>query len=544
LKSHDSKKKNTILISVLLLVGFILSGTVNAVEVDYNDVFQPSGISTNYSFAYVTAINVDGIDVINESGVNIFQFNISDDITTIFPNRYLNLYTRNDGLEENLNVSSYTSRCPSGVKHTRSSPTAISEWLDSSAWNCTSEGNQYLTNITHYVNGSDVLDDETLSIFFGAYYNISSVIDEISGDSITFNVTFTNGTDTDIHNNITSYFAYYNDMNITGHVTSTLQSSGYTQRRYYETISETNDIIAEYSLISTVEGLLVRFHIENIQGNPISNAEIKAYHLTYGIVEYATTDSSGVGTMFLYPYNTYIIEVTHSSYTSLNSTIQPTSQDYTITLTGEAQEPAEEQLTNITYSILPTGGLSPINTTFSFTIHSFDSQLEWFAFNVTHNGTQLFSNNLTASSGGNITTIIDLSTLNWNASVVTYASFKKLNVTDEFWINTSYYILPETPSGLTDLLSIANWAKTTLDMETSNPYHKFFFGLGIIFLSTVAGAFVSSQGSGMLSLIVMGIGISLGLLTFVAFGTGIIVSVLFGILCLGYISYIYLRGNV
>jgi hypothetical protein len=214
-----------------------------------------------------------------------------------------------------------------------------------------------------------------------------------------------------------------------------------------------------------------------------------------------------------------------------------------LTLSGVGEEEFEEQLTNITYSIRPTYNVTNTDVVFQFRINSFDSQLQWFAFNVTHNGTQLFFQNSTNSTGGNITTIEDLSGLNWNASVVSYASFKKSGYS-ETWINTSYYILIEQPSGLTDIKSISEWAIDTLDMEESNPYHKFFFGLGFIMLSLVAGTFVSNEGGGFLALGVIGIGLITGLLTFFATGTGIVIGTVFGLLCLAYISWVFMRGGV
>jgi len=363
--------------------------------------------------------------------------------------------------------------------------------------------------------------------------------------NITFNVTMSNSTDSLTFNDQTNVYKYWNDTDVpNGYVTFLVSSDGYSDATYYDTISQTANTTLNAYLVSTGDSLLVRFHILDFAGNSIVNAYTRAYKVSGGeqyLVGERYSDGSGVASINLNPFSTYIIAVTHSSYTSLNTTIQPTSQDYTITLSGESQEPAEEELTNITYSIRPTGGISATNTTFSFTINSFDSKLEWFAFNVTYNGTQLFSNNLTTSSGGNITTTQDLSALDWNYTIITYASFKKLNVTDPFYINTSYYFYEDIePSGLVDMISIANYLKDTVGVDTQ-PVMKFFFGIGIIFLSVIVSASVTSQGSGMLALIVMGIGVVLGLLTFTGAGGGLLV---FGILCLGFVAVMFLKGGV
>ena len=327
-----------------------------------------------------------------------------------------------------------------------------------------------------------------------------------------------------------------------------VSASGYTQRKFTTIISPTSILNITGYLLQSSQGNLIRFHIKNQAGSSVENVIVKAYKyidFTWQVVEETLSDDAGVGTLFLNPLTTYTIEFSKSGYTSMNTTIQPSTEDYTITLSSTSgYTPAEEQLTNITYSILPQDNVTATNTTFEFKINSFDNKLEWFSFNVTHNNTQLFFGNETTASGGNITTIQDLSSLNWNASIVTYAIFKKTGINDTFTITNSYYIWStETPSP-TSVVSISDWIKENVNMEHSNPYPKIFFSLGYIMISMIAGAYASSQGAGMLGLIVIGIGLTTGLLTFAATGTGIVIGIVFGLMVMAYLSIMFLRGGI
>jgi len=127
---------------------------------------------------------------------------------------------------------------------------------------------------------------------------------------------------------------------------------------------------------------------------------------------------------------------------------------------------------------------------------------------------------------------------------VVYAIFKKQNVANPFYINRSYYIWKvEAPSN-TSIVGISNWVKEEFDLEHSSSYNKLWFGMGIIMLALIGGGIVGGDGGGFVSLGIIGIGMFIGFLTFFPTGTGMNAGVIFGIMVIGFLAYIFLRGGI
>jgi len=386
------------------------------------------------------------------------------------------------------------------------------------------------TTFTESTFGVDVYDEDTLV-------------------NITFDILLTNTTFSTNQSNVQYYQENWDNLPMND-VDIFVDAVGYTQRKFTTIISPDSIYNITAYLLQTSSGNLVRFHIKNQADTPLTDVDVNAYkyiNFNWEIVEETESDDAGVGTLFLNPLSAYTIEFSKSGYFSANYTIQPSTQDYTIILTEEsAYMPSTEELTNITYSIEPQMDVNNTNVYFEFTINSFDSKLEWFAFNITYNVTdQLYFSNQTTSSGGTISTTQDLSGYNTNFTIVTHAIFKKEGVDDPTYINNSYYIWEEKPpGGLTDMLSTSEWLKTELDLENSNSINKFVFGFGVIIVAILVGAMIPGNGSGYVVLGIIGIGMFLGYLNFFATGSPYNIGILFGVLCLTYVGYVFLRGGV
>jgi len=385
----------------------------------------------------------------------------------------------------------------------------------------------------------------------GMYF---SVFDESDESNVTFNITISNSTDSVSQLNVLYYNKSCYEENLPiGYVTVSISSYGYETRSYEYTFSSCDDIIDEdLYLLSTSDGSLTRFHVETISGNVIIGTEINAYKSIGGslvIIDNSETDDAGVGTFWLDPTATYTMEFIKSGYESQNVSIVASSSDYTIVLTAESDDVIENELDNIIYRINPQNNVTNSttnNVTFSFFINSTDSKLEWFSLNVTHDGVNLFSDNITDQpGGGTIEQDLNMSLLYGGKPVIVTAMFKKENITEPFNMTHSFFIWKEGSGVGTDLKSIAESFRIDMDLDNSDSTNKIFTSIGVVIFSMIAGAVVSNKsGSGMLGIIVLGIGISMGLLSFAGVGSGIIFGTIFGLMVLSFFATMYLRSGL
>lgn len=392
-----------------------------------------------------------------------------------------------------------------------------------------------------------LMDEETLNNTI----NITAY-DEKTYANLTFNITISNLTYSITETDLSIFAGVYENLP-TGDVDIYITSDGYVQRKFTTLISEDSRFSVKAYLLKTTDGSFTRFHIEDQAGNVISNVDVTAYKyidFTYQTVETANSDDSGVATMFMDPLTTYIIEFEKSGYTSANYSIQPSSSDYTITLTSvSANEPAGVDLANITYSIQPQWNVTHDNVTFSFTINSFDSKLEWWAFNVTFNTTTYFFSNETTSSGGVNSTTLDLGNGTFhNATLIITASFKKQNVTSPYVITKVHYIW-DTPIPQTSIEGLAIYIINNANIGEggdSARYNTIFFGIGILVLALIVGSTVSGDGSGLVVLGIIGIGMFLGIFVLAPKGDNMFANmgIYFGIAIVAYLSVVFIRGGL
>jgi hypothetical protein len=223
---------------------------------------------------------------------------------------------------------------------------------------------------------------------------------------LTYNMTVSNSTSSHSYTDITNYTKNCGDPDLLqGSLTFSISSAGYHSRTIYDTWYCTQPRYDEKKyLVATGDGLDVRFHIYDANGNTITNALVTANATVGGSsveVESAYSDSSGTASTFLYPYSSYYIVVSRNGYNTYSFTIQPTQQDYTVTLTSSNATAFSSVFDEILYDIDPDRVEKAAAQNISLTVVSFNSTILFFSFNITdQNNVLLFSQNSTNATGG------------------------------------------------------------------------------------------------------------------------------------------------
>ena len=529
---YDEDSYVDVLVKQPVESGYILNNTIrlnltlNSTDGQISEVSEIS--IANYS--YYTNIDVISplySDLISESedvNLEFTVFTSNDSYATCN-------YTVNTTTSSSFNVTNNTLYSTNIGKH----PIGT----NNITVNCTEDGGYY-----YYSSNFTIVPN---------YFNIT-VSDEMDDSPMTFNITISNSTTTYTWTEETEFYENVTNPDIpTGEITITISAYGYEDRVFNELFyDDIPPVIEEYYLLSSSDGSLTRFHVEDSGGSVIVNVDVNAYRTiggTESLIDDSNTDDTGVATFWLDPTATYTMEFIKVGYTSINYTLVASSSDYTIIMSSLEDVMAVELLTNITFKILPQNNVtnsSINNVTYSFYINSTDSKLEWFSLNVTHDGVNLYNDNITDQpEGGTISQDLNMSLLDCGKTVIVTAMFKKVNITTPFNITHSYFIWKEGSSVGTDLKSIADLLRLDLDLDNTDSTNKIFMSIGIIIFSMIAGAIVSNtNGSGMMGIIVLGIGLSMGLLSFAGTGTGIIFGTIFGLMILAFVSVMYLRSGL
>jgi len=345
------------------------------------------------------------------------------------------------------------------------------------------------------------------------WWNTTSVIintfdEKTPLTKINFNVTFTNSTTSVTFLNQNSFNAKYDDVTF-GDTTITISSSGYQTRKYYTTIYTDTFLNLSAYLLSTSSGQIVRFHIVTIADQPIqsvlSTAQLSIGG-TYTTVEQATSDSSGTASLYLDSTSTYQITFTHPSYTTSVLSINPTQQDYKITMLGTSNFVNNTfEYGDVTVKLTPSGTSllrhSPGNTTLNYTVSAPSGDLTEWGWFVKYNGTTLYNSSyLSNAYGGNDFYFVNTSNLTGFLYVDMYYTKTGYNTT---WI-TNIYTMNNITLGNNTLADIFGrfegdnygFAKTTM---------TFWGFVMILFLMGYVAQF-STYGSGVigwLGLVVM-----------------------------------------
>lgn len=147
-----------------------------------------------------------------------------------------------------------------------------------------------------------------------------------------------------------------------------------------------------YSLNSTL-GLYYTFTVTNQYGTPIQGALVTAYRFmpirgSFRIIEQGITDTTGITTLFLEPYNLYRMTASASGYQDVNFELNPTPLVTNIAIrmtlgNQSASLPNQNQIFNdTTYTLTPTPAYYTENQNVSFQLNSHSSTLTSFTMTI------------------------------------------------------------------------------------------------------------------------------------------------------------------
>lgn len=366
--------------------------------------------------------------------------------------------------------------------------------------------------------------------------------DEITNSSLVFNITTTNDTYTDTKTNQN----VYNNAIIHGYVTVSILSEGYPERVYYLTVPEDSTTSLNAYLLSSASGQYVSFYILNYMGLPLENSLIqlrRQFGSEWNIIGEKTTDSSGIGALFLDYSELYWLSIKYAGTWYLtNSSLVPTQTLYRYYINPFNTSNYTTEFSNLNIYISPElTGLDKSQTAqaISCMITSSDSMLQYFGLNLTlPNGVSYFTNNSASASGGTVSKTLNLTDfwVNNQTNISFDCFFKKLtfNQTD-FYRNYFLYDLSQT--NLTGLEKAVGEAKRL-------GFSVLALGIITLVLSGILGGFIgrfNAVGGGLVCIIMLGfLWYYLGLFAVATLQmTGIYTLVVITTACV-----IYLRGGI
>ena len=329
-----------------------------------------------------------------------------------------------------------------------------------------------------------------------AGFNIFT-FDEETNERIYFTASIYNSTVSLTWNtvhNITEY--YLNSSFPTGVCTvdiSTANNSHYA-RRYYATITNESYYWLDAHLLNqSTDAVLVRFHIQTINGAPIEDALMNILvqdGAGWIVVGQDYSDASGTVMFYMALNQPYTIQVTHGDYQSYSTILNPSSTDYYITLTTIGAGAVYNPITvvdDISYALFPDPRvISEELTNISFYVVSSNSTIQYFGMEVIWNGTSEFIHNVTGSPAGGIVSYV----FNWS------------NVTG---------IIPPITRKTGGLLVVHGWIKRNPDLPLWWNFHEYVYNSTINSLhSAVEGLTTSGTSSVFMAILVFLVALFMG----------------------------------
>lgn len=327
--------------------------------------------------------------------------------------------------EPTLNCTSYldnvyyATRTASNTTHYADAIPALSVGTHNYTVNCTND-----TFVVTAVN--------TSFFTFASGVIIIKTYDEQTNTQIAFNVNIVNASNTTTYTNQYN-FNEDNTKIPNGSVRFDITNTSYYPRSYYTTITDTASYTLNAYLINTsATAIFVRFHVRDVNGIPITNASISILRSVGGstvTVGSQLTDSAGDAAFYMEVGANYYVMVSAATYNLFYTNLNPTTNDYTIILSHPSTG-ANYTLTNtfedLQWSLIPSvHSITNETTNITLVVYSANASLAFWGMNVTHNGTLLFTANVTTSpSGGMISYVV-------NASNLTN------NITVEYWFSRS-----------------------------------------------------------------------------------------------------------
>jgi len=188
------------------------------------------------------------------------------------------------------------------------------------------------------------------------------------------------------------------------------QGSIYPQRIFSQTgasLTNTTTNLTLY-LLSVSDGLFVTFQVFGGQSNSLEGVSVSATRIIAGsetTVSQGTTDAAGTVTFWLNPDFLHTFTYIKTGFETVIESLFPTQTLYTITMGGGGVAPTIDNAKGIVITTLPQGSYLDKNTFYDFTyiISSSVLDLDEFGFELFYNnGTSIFSNTDTTSTGGTL----------------------------------------------------------------------------------------------------------------------------------------------
>jgi len=244
----------------------------------------------------------------------------------------------------------------------------------------------------------------------------------------------------------------------------------------------------------------------------VPNANVSYYYYyggNYYLVDNLITDDSGSVIIDACVNCVFKINVTHPQFKSLEKVITVTSNQYTISLDKEA-EGFNSIWESVVWKLDPDGGLVELgkNQSVDLKVWSSDNTLMWFSLQLMQNGTQIFFQNMTSTSGGIINTY-------FIASNTTQAKIRIKDAThDEVLIVRTFKSLANvtttdelTLHGILTMLSNQTISVDGVDSETStNLFRTLIVGFAILLIigmASITGSGFATLGASGLALIML-----------------------------------------
>lgn len=327
-----------------------------------------------------------------------------------------------------------------------------------------------------------------------------TVFDEISGEQIHFNATFSNGTSTLTTPN-TNFYTANSTLFPQGSNTITINNASYYTAILFQNINNNSLGIIGYLIPRSATITTPNFHVQGQTQNIISGAIITLQRSIGGswvTLRQCSTDSTGTCALNMEVGTTYQIIVTANGYNTPTQSITPTvsTTDYTITLSSVSNlvgYPSNSY--GISLSLEPPLlNLIENWTIVNFTVNDSQAGLSLYGMNISYLGSIIFSqNNNSPNFGGSVAVNLSSDNRVGNFSVTYFYQKTGQNV---IAFTKSYYIYQNF---------------TAFNYSVSNVFESF----------RIAGASPFFAGSIMIittSIIVGGVNSALA----VGFGTGLL----------------------
>jgi len=365
------------------------------------------------------------------------------------------------------------------------------------------------------VGNSGNLTSKTVFFTMDLGVIITDVYDELTGDSICYDVVAVNSSFTYNASDVCGYnFINYNDLPHGTNVKFTFLNDSYIQRDYYVTLNPTGDLgvisLTPYLLAETTGSYITVFVYSGDEPSGSTNALVSARRFlnsSWRTIDQKLTDTQGKAYFYLYPWTTYQVLASKGIYSALVESYYPNpSYILYIKLNGSTTS------TNITWvfdtvsiRFTPTSRYISGITTFDYFITASENDLEYYFMNITaidgNTSRYLYYNSVDDSPNGgefevavNVTNQTELGLDRLEVEI----GFKRSGY-DE-WNTTRYYLPSDWPdSNLTDK-NIPYFMDKFKDgsLGITSEFGKYFIalvvslgaGIGVGRYTTIGGAFV------------------------------------------------------